>query len=737
MNFLNPLFLIGLLAAALPIVIHLINRRRAVRRKFPAIEFLLRSQKRLARRLKVRQLVLLALRVAALLLIPLAMARPYLISDSGTTEADRMPTAIVFVVDDSASMGYNGRAVWDRAVSAVDDIISELRPWDRVALVYASDWPSGAPLGEDTPIPELTDAHNDVSTALSKAIPSERGTDLARALRTGAEILAASDQPRRKLILVSDLQKSGLDPTDLPVDGLGIPVEVVDVRDAPAQANLAIVGANYEQQSAGARPEFSISATVANHSDQDASGVEVHLVIDGEDVASGLVDVPAGKTAAQLFNHTFDRKGLHRAELRLARGADALEADNVYFLPIHLAQRVRVLMVNGDPRSVHYQDELYYMERALYPGKGSTSSIIPEITGIDGLASYTFADYDVVLLANVEKLPRASVRELVDFVKAGGGLLFIAGDNVNPEVYNNLFGELLPKPIRSIKLLARQDDPDAPLKITRMGQMDTTHPVFKVFDLPGGETIQAVSVYSYLLLEPTPSGESRILLSYTDGAPALLERELGEGRSALLTTTVDRDWSDLPIKTAFLPLRRRLVRYLARRSTSAEASERVVAAKVALDAAALGRGRIEVRDPEGGRIVPAPESTAPDAPLTFIPRTTGHYRVMRVPDAPDAEPSEIVEMAFAVNVAAPEANLAPYPADELSALLSGGDPDNPSAGNATVAIDTPEKRIGVWSSLLFLVTLILLAETILGTRRSVLIKLWNRVRGRSNPELDV
>ncbi|MEO1272500.1 MAG: BatA domain-containing protein, partial [Myxococcota bacterium] len=103
MNVLNPLFLIGLLAAALPIIIHLINRRRAVRRKFPAIEFLLRSQKRLARRLKIRQLILLALRVSALLLIPLAMARPYIISDTGTTDADRMPTAIVFVVDDSAS----------------------------------------------------------------------------------------------------------------------------------------------------------------------------------------------------------------------------------------------------------------------------------------------------------------------------------------------------------------------------------------------------------------------------------------------------------------------------------------------------------------------------------------------------------------------------------------------------------------------------------------------------------
>ena len=108
MNFLQPLFLAGLLAAALPLLVHLFNRRKAVRRPFPAMAYLLESNKRTARSVKVRQWVLMALRVLAIAMLALALSKPFFLSEQGVTAGERMPTAVVVVVDTSASMGAKG-----------------------------------------------------------------------------------------------------------------------------------------------------------------------------------------------------------------------------------------------------------------------------------------------------------------------------------------------------------------------------------------------------------------------------------------------------------------------------------------------------------------------------------------------------------------------------------------------------------------------------------------------------
>jgi hypothetical protein len=326
------------------------------------------------------------------------------------------------------------------------------------------------------------------------------------------------------------------------------------------------------------------------------------------------------------------------------------------------------------------------------------------------------------------------VGALTRFVEGGGGLMFVAGDKVRAETYNPLFGELLPKPVRTFKRLAERDDPDAPLKVARFGQVDQSHPIFRVFALPGGEGLQSVKTWSYLLLEPTPDGQSRVLASWSDGAPLLVEKKLGDGRVHFLTTTVDRAWTDFPIRTAFLPLMRRVTQYLARRGTSGrDTTGAVVGQRVTLEPGDRDR-RYEVRDPEGGRVVLTAESTQEGAPLTFIPRQAGHYKVMVSSNLPGAEAQEVEPLAFAANLAAPESDLAAFEQEELAQALRGAAGQE---GGDQAVVDRPEKRVGLWSALLFLVTMVLLFETVLGTRRSVLRRLWNLVRGRPASSVDL
>lgn len=729
MDFFNPWFLAGLLAAGLPVLIHLINRRKAVRRKFPALDFLLRSKKKLARSLKVRQALLLALRIAAMILLPLAMARPYLLSEEESTGDDRLPTGVVFVVDDSASMHYGAGAVWDRAVQEVGDRAAKLRPWDKVSLVYASSWPVGTGSHAEEYVGQWSESASDLVQELQEHAPGQSSTDLVGGLRAASELLAGLDISQKRIVLVTDRQKSGVDLGNLPTGGLGAPVEVLDVHDPESSGNVALVDARYTQKSAGDRPEFEIEATVKNTGDKDLKGVEVRLVLEGESVASGLVDLPAGKSATKLFVHKFQKKGLHPVKLQLAPGVDDHEADNTYYLPIHLSQQARVLVVNGDPRSVPYMDESFYLERALNPGQRSKSAIVVDITTAEGFTARNLDNYDVVALANVEKISRSDAGALLRFVEGGGGALFLAGDHVKAENYNSLFKDLLPRPIRSVKKLADRSDQDASLKTARFGQVDHSHPVFRVFHLPGGDRIHNVETYSYLLLEPTPQGDTKTLASWSDGAPALIERRVGQGRTILLTTTVDRAWTDLPIRTAFLPLVQRVTQYLAKRSTSANKSAKVLGKRVSLSLDLPEGGRFELRDESGERIVLTPDSAEPNAPLSFVPQSAGHYRVILVPDLPGAEPRELLEEAFAVNLDPKEIDLSPISTEELSQVLRG---DNPQEGEGAVIVDAPEKKVGFWSILLFLVTLALLAETVLGMRRSFLVKLWNLLKGQKS-----
>jgi hypothetical protein len=722
MDFLNPLLLAGMAAAALPVIVHLINRRRAVRRPFPALEFLIRSQKRKAKSIKIRQWLLLALRIAALTLIPLAMARPFLMSDAGTAESERLPEGVVFVLDDSASMGRGNGAVWAAAVEKLGDRIDELRPWDKAALVFAS---RGA--NDDHAVTLLTDNLAEVRDAVQEHRPSTRSTDLAAGLRKAAEILADADLPRKRIVLVTDRQKSGLDDTALPKGGFRAQVEVLDVRPEGNRPNLSVVGASYAQRSGGKRPEFTILCDLHNYGEEDVAGVQVELVIDGETVGTGLVDLPAGSSANKEFVHRFDgRKGLYRVAVQLAAGSDDFAADNVFYLPVHLQEKIRVLLVNGDPRSVPYQDELYYLERALNPSRTSKSSIITEQVGAEGLTSKEkLDDYDVVVLANVDKVAAPVAARLRRFANKGGGVLFVAGNNVKPEVWNATFAELLPKPIRSVKELARRNDPDAALRVVRFGAVDTNHPVFKVFDLPGGESLQRVPVYSYLLLEPTAPEASRVIASYSDGAPALLERSIGDGRAALLTTTVDRDWTDFPIRVSFLIVMRRLVHYLGQRAAGGSESTHTVGERVPFTGLDVGqRNRLEVRDPGGNRILLTPDGSGAGSDLALIPDLLGQYQVIAVPEAGgDGRP--LPALAFAVNADPVESDLTPLSMEELSVLLTGHEP-----GAAEGLAERPTRRVGLWSWLLFFVVMVLLSETILGTRRSLLLRLGRLLIGR-------
>ena len=719
MSFLQPIFLVGLLAAALPLLVHLINRRKATRRPFPALAFLLESNKRVARSIKVRQWALLALRMLAVALLAMALAKPFMLSTSGVSASERLPTAVTLVVDTSASMSHG--EWWERAQDAMDEELGRLRPWDEVALVTTT----------QRELPKrLTDSHGKVKSAARALTPVAQRGDLMRALGAASEVLATSQLPNRKIVLITDLSADALS-SQTATSPPPYPVELRLVRGEAQETptNLAVTHVAYEQE-AGEENLWRIDATLRNDSTQAMEQINVHLSFDGERASTGRIErLEPGEEVVHPFRHRQEQPGVVHASISLD-AQDGYAFDDTRHFVFRTRAKIPALLVNGEAAGIIYDDELFFLSRALNPSRDMDTGIVPTIISPEGLASRRLGEHDVIVLANVPRIPSALATHLERFVREGGGLLIAAGDQVDVEAYNQTLASVLPKPLRSLKELARRDDPDAPVKVTHLGATHHKHPIFRAFNDMGGAALQSAQVYSYMLLEPGISTQSETLLSYKDNAPALIERRIGRGRVLLWTTTLDFEWTDLPIRSAYLPLMQRAVQYLARRATSTGRVEHEVGEPVKLDISGMFEERVIVRGPWGPEEPAQREVFEPgeqQEEISFSPQAPGIYEVFSDDDTQAAR--GLPDLTFAVNVDAAESRLGGLERERFEQWLESSDE---ASAKQVGAAKNPgaERRVNIWPSLLFLVTLLLLAETILGTRRSVLVRLWRLLTGQ-------
>lgn len=717
MSFLEPLFLVGLLAAGLPLLIHLFNRRKAVKREFPALKFLIESNKRTARSTKIRQWALMALRVLVILLLALALAKPFILSSEGVSASDRLPTAVAIIVDTSASMNHGD---WfERARDSAEKELRGLRPWDEVTIVTTT----------SDELPErLTDKHKKIRDRITSLDATHSEGDLWRALRQASDVLETSQLPNRKIVLFTDMSLSELDRANTETGSVNHPVELVEIRPKGEERpqNLSVARVQYEQEGGDANL-WKIDATVKNWSDKPADNIKLQLFIGDEPLSVGQIDaIEANQEQTFTFTHRQTDSGAWAARVEL-QDADDYALDNAHHFVFKTRARLNALLVNGEASSVAYNDEMFFLTRALNPKRDTERGIIPTLISPEGLSTQNLSDYDAVILSNVARVPSGVAAQLEQYVRQGGGLMISAGDQIDVDSYNQVLANLLPKPLRGLKRLAKRDDPDAPVKITRLGATNHQHPIFRAFNMPGGATLQSAQIYSYMLLEPSAPEASTTLLSYKDSAPALLERTVGDGRVLLWTTSLDFEWTDFPIRSSYLPMMQRATQYLARRATSSGKDNHAIGEPVPLSVEGMVRERVIVA--RGGQESERFAIEPIDGTATLTPSNAGAYFVW----ADDSETGRKLEdLSFAMNVAPSESNLEVATGENFQAWLSARTQrgDETQRSSDRVGVNERQKRVNVWPILLFIVTLLLLGETVLGTRRSVLVKLGNKVTGK-------
>lgn len=715
MSFLQPWMLLGALAALVPFVLHLMNRRKATRVAFPMLAALQRSQKRRAPALKVRRVLLLLARIGILLLIPLAMAQPYALCQGGAQSAgDRLPTAVVLIIDGSASMTrVDGSARRAMALDEAKKQLRQLRAWDHVRVLIDD----GAPTW-------ITDRWGSDAAAALRALDGhvwrDGGGSLPHALVEARSALFDAPLPGRRTIVVTDNDANAWHSDHLRPEALHGMGEVVvhGLRgSAQLETSVYIEALAWEDVVGSATDVVEVVATIRRVGDAGASSFQVHLEADGQPVGVEQVTLEGESSTTVRFSHVFSGDDTNRARVYLS-GAPGATALQQRAMPVHLSRAVNALLVNGESSAVESNDELYYLTRALSVDVGERQAIHTRVITPDRLKPASLDGIDVVLLANVETLESETVSALRGFVEQGGGLWITPGKMVEPARYNALFGDLLPRALRDITKLTDAQDPDANIRATRFAVVDHTSSLFRIFSMPGGSSLQSARVFSYVLLEPDMAAQAQVLARYADGGPAVVEMALGAGRVLLWTTSLDQDWTDLPIRTAFVPLVHRTMRYLAQRGSSATLSEDI-GAVVQFDVTGLAAETVLFEGPDGTRHVLEPL----DDRVRLQPWASGVYTAsLQRQGAQVPAP----ELSFAANAPLVEA-AQPLVAEALVQTWI----DGAAAGFATSdARDVEENRRRVWPGLLLVGLLLLYAESLLTVRRRV----WASLVGRTSKD---
>jgi hypothetical protein len=701
-----PSLLLGLLAAAIPWLVHLIGKRKATPVRFAAMQLLLRSEKRISARRRLRELLLLLARTAIAASLPLIFARPFTERAADVPAASLDAQSAVILLDDSASLrrARGGGTVFDQAKDKARALARQFPSDSELAVVLTS-------AGSSTPMAELNPERSRVLQAIEAVPCSARPADFTAAMRRASLILSSSPRPKRRIFLITDLQAAGWE------DGTGLPeknapeVIVVDVAPSPWE-NRAVIEVRAEPAPEGGPGGVAVTTEIADFSAGGVTGLGVSLKVDGVVATKGFVDIPAGGRAKKRFLHTLPAGSGSAHEVEIEIDGDAFRLDDRRLTHLELARTLRALIVNGDARTVDKEDEPYFLERALRAGDHAVAltTVVPDDVPLDALASYT-----AVFLLNVAQPSPALATALERFVEGGGGLFLSMGNRVEAGVWNERLAKVLPQPLTVVRTQsavpgqqASETIDDRPAE--RLAPMDRRHPLLANFPAQG-DGLSSARFFKYMLLEPVPDSPDRsVVLRFESGSPALVERQVGKGRVLLLATTVDREWTDLPIRPGFLPL----VQESARRLVGASDHEAMPAILVGqtreLSLAADDR-RLEVTKPDGSVWVSKQDRTGTGRTVAF-PDTDepGIYRVAAA--GPDGALIPRPGDGFVVNLDIRESNptrLAPDKRpDRVQLAATGG--------------QAPKHKVELWHALAGILIGFVLLESLLTLkwRRTVL-----------------
>lgn len=572
MNFLGPAMLAGLVALGLPIAAHLLGRRKPEPIPFAALRFLQAREPQVARRRRLRDLPLLGTRVLIWLLLALALARPVTLSDAAVSVYGEAHDAVL-LVDSSASMQLrrDGQRELDRSYAQARELVDALPPDSRFA------WMVSDPDGPREGLGPATLERIDRLEAWLKDDPPPIGRRLSDALDEALATLGPDEGRPRVVYVLADPTANGLGslPSTLADGVVMVPISTREI-ETPVPAHLGLGAPSWSPAPELDPRAVRIEVPVRRFGGEESLEVGVALEIDGNPVGQGRTLLAPDGEGAVEFTHTLaNAADAARARVRiLDREDDALWTDDAREFWISGRERLRVALVNGDPSERREFDELFFVATAIDAGdpdgKIEVRGLVPDqleraVTEGDD----PFEDLDVVVLANVAAPSPALAAALERRVEEGMGLWVGVGDRVTAQAYDEVLDDLLPLRLRDASFAGTAPG-RTEARVEGMSPAKLSHPIFT--GLEREPDLSAARTRRLFLLEPDATRETDVALAFASGAPALISRTHGRGRVVLLTTSFDRDWSDLALRPGFPALVRQTLRWLAGSESATQSS---------------------------------------------------------------------------------------------------------------------------------------------------------------------
>jgi len=729
LTFVTPLLLIGVLAAAIPFLLHLLSSVRAQEVYFPTLRFLRVSMEKTARRRRIQHWLLLVLRALLLGVLAMAVAEPISQATGGWLSGRRYAAAIV--LDNSMSMGVKSGSS-TRFARAKDAAASLLAGEDRPALaaVLTTNGPAVSS--------ELTARFDNLRAGIAKTALAYGRAPIARRVAAAVEMLQGESAPRKAIYLFSDLQRISFEKlASLDTLARSKDVHLLVINTAGAEvgnvgiSDLKITGQRVVDQA------LEFEATLVNSSPTDRI-VDVVLRVEGRQVGQRIrqnlrAAGKEGSSAAVHFYHRFSQAGAVGGQVIIEQ-ADDLAADNIRRFALRIGGRVNVLVVRGSAAvQTPALDPAAMLLVALDPyGQADAPwSILPRIIEAERFAPEHLDAVDAAFFCEVPAFTSEQAGGIERFARQGGTVVFFLGEDVQPDNYNESFiqqiqaeGGLLP--MRLVEATG-EVGPAAPAK--SIDWVDVAHPYFEGLYENQADYL-TVLVQRYFRLGALPRS-AQVLMRLTGGDPLLVTKSFGRGRVTLSATTASPRWSNLPATGLFLPM---VVRasLLARQELSGDPIH-LAGSKVTIrPIAASGGGATELDEEASVVVTPPPRGADQPAGVSVPLRKTseGYVAQFDGTDVPGEYPWRVVtasgrdvELAgtFVVNANGQESNLESIPPEAFVQMMAKGGAErvyvSDSLSGVHEAAATDAQGRNWWDILLAGVILLLVAEAIVANRR--------------------
>ncbi|MGI8783795.1 MAG: vWA domain-containing protein [Acidobacteriota bacterium] len=668
MSFLTPLFLLGTLALAAPILVHLVRREQAQRIPFSSLMFLRQVPMKVVRRQTVRNWLLLLLRCLALLLLILAFMRPYFPA-LFRADAQTGGRSIVVLLDNSFSMRAGQR--WRQAVDRAVEVIERARPADRLAVIAFAET---ADL-----LNESNEDRRQVVAKVRGLQPGYRSTDARQALKLAAQWLGSSPAQGSVVYVVSDFQKTGHfdQSVSLPRD---VKIETIAVENAPANLWIQDVRVSRNLYGSGASEK---PVVVARNELGHAVNARLVLNVNGKPVQETTVKLAPNENHSVMLNAVELPPGVARCEVVL-EPSDGLDKDNHFNFSLRRAEPGKILLLYQTDAS-----PTLFLERAIASEPNSPFAVESRaVAGWDG--SRNSADFVVLYQTAMTESVAARLRR---FVQQGRSALWIPASQATRG-----YQDVLPAASGDRVILRRERE-----KSLTLGEADWESPVFYPFRDLRARYFAGVQFYSYVPMEPVPG--TRVLARFNNGSPALLERTVGNGRILAFGSGLDKEWTDFPLTSAFVPFVHRLLAYSL--NVSAERSSYRVSDRLALGTLSMARETGQqngwtVLGPAGQRVT----GVESDRELDYLNLEEPGFYELRWNRQTEYH---------AVNVAPEESDL--DAANPVLVAAGGAQQSSLASPSAARGEGEIEQRQSVWRWLLLLTGALLLAETVIANSR--------------------